>query len=134
MNTFGRTPSVTDKPEGAGASLRPGTVRRLGAYTTVRLTADGPAPVTVFVDGEIDLACADELTALLCGTLETHPQGIDVNLASVDFFDCRGLRVLLDARVCARRLGRYFAVGAHSPAVGRLLEMTNTRSLLTAPR
>jgi anti-anti-sigma factor len=132
MTTPERTPSFTDGPEApAHAGLRSGTVHRLNAYTTVRLTAHGPAPVTVFVTGDIDLACADELATLLRTTLDAHPQGMDLNLASVCFCDCRGLRALLTTQESARRDGRHFTLGPHSPIVARLLDLTNTRSVLT---
>lgn len=135
MNALDRTPPLTGEPAApARASLRPGAIHRLGMYTSVRLTVGGPAPATVSVEGDIDLARADELTDVLCATLEDHPQGIELDLASVRFIDCRGLRVLLTAQASARRHGRHFAVGAHSPSVARLLDMTDTRSLLTAPR
>jgi anti-anti-sigma factor len=135
MNTLDRTPSLADEHGvPAQAGLRPGAIHRLGAHTTVRMVADGPAPPTVFVAGEIDLACADELTAVLCATLEAHPQGIDLDLTSVCFFDCCGLRILLTVRASARRHGRHFAVGPHSATVARVLEMTNTGSLLIASR
>ncbi len=134
MTTLDRTPSFTDETEAlAEPSLRWGEVHRLGAYATVRLAARGPAPVAVLVAGELDLACADEFAMLLHSALDAYPQGIDLDLAAVRFCDCRGLNALLAARVFARRRGRYFAVGPHSPVVARLLALTGARSLLTAP-
>ena len=131
MTTLEQTPSFTDVP--AAASLRPGTVHRLGVRATVRLATRGPAPVTVFVAGEIDLACADELTTLLCSTVDAYPQGMDLDLASVRFCDCRGLAAVLTARASARGRGRHFALGSYSPIVARLLELTGARSVLTTP-
>jgi anti-anti-sigma factor len=131
MTTLDRTLCLTGEPEApARASPRSGTVHRLGERTTVRLVCDGPAPVAVIVSGELDLACADEFAAVLCATLDTRPQGVELDLASVRFCDCRGLGALLIARACARRRGRHFALGPHSPAVARLLELTGNRSIL----
>jgi anti-anti-sigma factor len=133
MATLERRPTLIDEPEAPSrASLRSGVVRRLGARTTVRLTVDGPAPAAVFVAGEIDLACADELAVVLCATLDAYPQGMDLDLAAVRFCDCRGLRALLTAQAFARRRGRHFALGRHSPAVARLLDLSDTRSAFTA--
>jgi len=135
MNKRDRTPSLTDEPKvPAQVGRRPGTVHRLGAYTTVRLATAGPAPVTVFVAGDIDLACADELARVLCTALDTHPQGIRLDLTSVRFLDCCGLRALMVARASAERHGRHFGLGPHSSSVARLLELTGTGSLLAAAR
>ena len=125
-----QTPSCADEP--AEASLRPGTVHRLGGRATIRLAIHGAAPVSVVVTGEIDLACTDELTTRLCAAVDAYPQGMELDLASVSFCDCRGLTAMLTAQIRARRLGRYFALGPHSPIVSRLLELTGTRSALTA--
>lgn len=135
MNTLDRMPSLADEPAvPAQTRPRPGTVHRLGAYTTVRMITHGPAPTTVRVDGEIDLACADEFADLLCAALDAHPHGIELDLTSVRFFDCRGLRALLIAQAAARAGGRHFALGPHSPAVARLLELTGGWASLTVPR
>jgi anti-anti-sigma factor len=134
MNTLDRTPPSPDEPEApAAASLRPGTVHRLGKRTTVRLATRGAAPVTVRVAGEIDLACADELTTLLRTALDAYPQGMELDLAEIGFCDCCGLTALLTTRACARRLGRHFALGPHSPNVARLLKLTGARAALTTP-
>jgi len=131
MTALDWTPSSADEPEDpAQTRLRPGAVRRLGKHATVRLTAHGSAPVTVFVAGDIDLACADELGAVLRTALDGYPQGIDLDLASVRFCDCLGLRTLLAVGACAGRLGRHFALGPHSPAIARLLELTGAQSVL----
>jgi anti-sigma B factor antagonist len=131
MTTLDLTPSFTD--DSAAASLLPGIVRKLGARATIRLATRGPAPVTVSITGEIDLACADDLATLLCASVDAYPQGIDLDLASVRFCDCRGLTSMLTARAHARHRGRHFALGPHSPTVARLLELTGTRSALTTP-
>jgi anti-sigma B factor antagonist len=134
MTTLDRTPSVANVSEAPAESrLRSGAVHKLGTYATICLVVRGPAPVTVFVTGDIDLACADQLAAVLHMTLDAYPQGIDLDLASVRFCDCRGLRALLAAQAFARRRGRPFALGPYSPIVARLLELTGTRSVLTNP-
>lgn len=129
MTTLDRTPSFALEPD--TASLRPGAVHRLGERASIRVATRGPAPVTVVVTGEIDLACSDELTAHLCTALDAYPQGIELDFASVSFCDCRGLTAMLTAQISARRLGRHFALGPHSPIVARLLELTGARSMLT---
>ena len=129
MTTLDQTPSYAEQP--AEASLRPGAVHWLGGRASIRLATRGAAPVAVVVTGEIDLACADEFTVQLCAALDAHPQGIELDLASVSFCDCRGLSAMLTAQLSARRLGRHFALGPHSPIVARLLELTGARSVLT---
>ena len=116
------------------AGLRAGAVHGLGKYATVRLAAEGPAPVTVIVAGEIDLACADELAAVLRTALDAYPQGITLDLSSVSFCDCRGLNALLTARALARRRDQPFALGPCSPSVARLLDLANAHDTLTTPR
>ncbi len=133
MTTLDRTSSSADGPRAAAAaSLRPGPVHRLGERTTIRLATRGSRPVAVVVAGEIDLACADELAVHLCATVDHYPQGVELDLASVRFCDCRGLSAVLTAQASARRLGRHFALGPHSPTVARLLELTGARSVLAA--
>lgn len=131
MTALDQMPSFTDEP--AAARLQPGVVHRLGAHASIRVATRGPDPVTVLVAGEIDLACSDEFTAYLCRALDAYPQGIELDLAAVGFCDCRGLTAMLTAQASARRLGRYFALGPHSPIVARLLELTGARSALATP-
>lgn len=129
MTTLDQKPPSTHQP--AKTNLRPGAVHRLGEHADIRLTTHGSAPITVALTGEIDLACADELTAHLCATLDAYPQGMELDLAAVTFCDCRGLAAMLTAQIKARHLGRHFALGPHSPIVARLLDLTGARSALT---
>jgi anti-anti-sigma factor len=54
---------------------------------------DGDPPV-LEVDGEIDLASADELRTALEEALASDPS-TEVDLSGVSFFDAAGLRILL---------------------------------------
>ena len=51
-------------------------------------------PPVLQVDGEIDLATADQLRAALEKALSAHPNVV-VDMAGVSFFDAAGLRVVL---------------------------------------
>jgi anti-anti-sigma factor len=96
-------------------------------HVAIRLPRAGGGPTTAIVAGELDLACADELAAILCRTLDDSPTGLRIDLGGVEFCDCAGLRALLRARKFARDHGRSFTLERSSPAMDLILRITDTR-------
>ena len=100
----------------------------------IQITPGGKA-VWVQVAGELDFATAPALAAALESAMR-HELAVVVELDQLDFMDCSGLRVLLDAAERAGASGGSVAVTRVRPPVHRLLELTDamTRLRLTSPR
>ena len=116
------------RPDAAGAA--PGSVpsrvhraEPLGMHAAIVVTSDGQGPASAAVTGELDLACADALTAALCSALDEHAAGVLLDLAAVDFFDCAALHALERARDHAAHRGRRFALERSSAAVDLVLDL-----------
>lgn len=89
---------------------RESTMSRLPAYTplggrggfgtsaTFRMAPRGPGRALAVISGEVDAECAGDLERCIIGALNTHPEGLDLDMSQVSFFDCSGLNVLLRAR------------------------------------
>jgi anti-anti-sigma factor len=90
----------------------------------MRIQDDGDT-LLVQPQGEVDLATVPELAAALGRCSNTHRLVI-CDLSEVTFMDSTGLRALVDAR---RREPERFVLGATSPQVQRLLDLTGTSSL-----
>jgi anti-anti-sigma factor len=82
----------------------------------------------VRVRGDVDIVNADRIEDLLERLLQSGDDDVVLDLGAVEFMDSSGLHVLLAAR--ARHPGR-FHLGRTSPRVDRLLDITDTRVLLT---
>ena len=78
--------------------------------------------------GDIDLASAEQLREELRVTIERGATVLD--LAEVAFCDSSGLRVLLESDRLARQHGTSLRLAAPSPAVERLLDITEAGSVL----
>jgi anti-sigma B factor antagonist len=78
--------------------------------------------------GELDLASADELDAVIRDAEETEVGQIVVDLSGVSFLDSTGLRALLSAKM--RSDGRLRYHPSCHDAVTRLLQATGTLALL----
>ncbi len=90
-----------------------------------------PGTVQVVVSGEIDFENATCLREVLLAALLSHRATLLVDLERVTFCDCAGLNTLLTARRAALRAGRSLHITAAGRRVERLLNLTDTRSLLT---
>ncbi|GLX17605.1 MULTISPECIES: STAS domain-containing protein [Streptomyces] len=94
--------------------------------------ADGHLKVAV--SGEIDILSAPQLRVTLDEALSDGARVVEVDFSGVEFCDCYGLGVLLDARrrateqAIALRLVR-----VTSPLVQRLLRRTGTAAALLGP-
>ncbi|MEV5775099.1 anti-sigma factor antagonist [Streptomyces antimycoticus] len=102
-----------------------------------------PVPVTLNVDavgdrlivtasGEFDLESGQVLQQTLSDALDHAVGGLELDLAGVEFCDCSTLNVLLRVRHRALQASKSFILCATSPAVARLLALTNTLPLFTA--
>lgn len=87
---------------------------------------------TVFLTGDLDLSCMDDLRGALDRALETSDD-IQVDLSGARIVDSMGIRELLRAQALAVKAGKKFGVVAPSPKVRRLLRAANAAGLLTSP-
>jgi len=98
--------------------------------STVRRASNG---VVVFGHGELDLATAPLFEAALAAQLRYRPRSLTLDLSAVTFIDCAGLNVLLHARIHAGHSHTDLHLGPVSSQVARLLTLTGTLALFTAP-
>jgi anti-anti-sigma factor len=72
---------------------------------TIEVQRDPSGAVRLLVEGEIDLATADQLDDALKEAEQVNPESIVLDLSALRFIDSSGLRVLLmSARRCIRAL------------------------------
>lgn len=96
---------------------------------TVRQRADGHLKVAL--SGEIDILSAPQLRVTLDEALSEGVRTVEVDLSGVEFCDCYGLGVLLEARRRASERGTVLRLaGVTSPLVRRLLHQTGTAAAL----
>lgn len=89
--------------------------------------------VVLIVTGDLDLATAPGLQALLVAVPDDAPQVV-VDLGGVEYLGCAGLRPLLEAQ---QRFGDRLRLRRVRPAVQRLLELaelTTTFAVVGAAR
>ncbi|GAA1086937.1 hypothetical protein GCM10009579_04750 [Streptomyces javensis] len=114
-------------------------------YVTALQHMQPPVPMTLNVDavgdrlivtasGEFDLESGQVLQQTLSDALDHAVGGLELDLAGVEFCDCSALNVLLRVRHRALQASKSFILCAISPAVARLLALTNTLPLFTAER
>lgn len=102
--------------------------------STVSVTFEpGPERVLARLHGEIDMDDASTLRANLTAALQSSRHGLDVDMSDITFCDSSGLHVLLDLNKIATGSGKSLVLTAASHPVARLLEITGTRELFTAP-
>ena len=89
--------------------------------------------VIVVASGELDIDTAPQLEGVLAAALGRSRSGVDLDLSRVAFCDCCGLNGLLRVRRRALDQGKALVVRAASVSVTRLLALTDTFDLLTAP-
>ncbi len=82
--------------------------------------------VCVVPVGELDLASRGRLLEQLEYLQDAGFQRVTLDLRQLEFIDCSGLHVILDADARARAEGADFGVIPGSPAVRRLFELTGT--------
>ncbi|MEU9187486.1 ANTAR domain-containing protein [Streptomyces sp. NPDC048484] len=93
-------------------------------------SADGRTTVTAV--GEIDMDTCPELQLSLNKALSESARGVDLELSGVDFCDCSGLNALLLIHRRAASEGKTVVVRSASPAIERLLTLSQTSSLFAS--
>jgi anti-anti-sigma factor len=94
--------------------------------------SEGGGRVTISVSGEFCLDNSHELRRTLHDALARSAEGVDLDLGRMTFADCSALNELLAARAQAVAAGKTITVTAVSPAVERLLTLTDTYALFSA--
>lgn len=98
------------------------------------LTAElqgAPPELRVVLRGELDLHTAPTLRQRLLDAAAAGAERVVVDCRALEFVDSAGLRALLVARDELRSGSVAVVVADPSPAVGRVLDMTNLRASLT---
>jgi anti-anti-sigma factor len=93
----------------------------------------GGERITIGMRGEVDHAARQQVHDNLVKALDASQQGLDLDLADVSFWDCSALGALLEARQHAVTQGKSMTLLTASPIVRRVLDLTGTTSLFTAP-
>ncbi|MDX2703624.1 STAS domain-containing protein [Streptomyces sp. PA03-6a] len=114
--------------------LPPGGTRSFADRATLSLAARGTDGAVAVITGEVDAGCAADLERCLIAAMRAHPEGLELDLSGVTFFDCSGLNALLEARTFDGRGGGILTIKVMSPPVARVLDLTETRALLTRGR
>jgi anti-sigma B factor antagonist len=83
----------------------------------------------VFLRGELDISAEERLGQLLSAVMDDG-WDVDLDLERVSFIDSTGLHVLLTAQRAAHDRGLRVSIVNASTCVERILELTNTGSLL----
>lgn len=95
---------------------------------------DAGGAVELAVDGEIDMATADDLeAALLAAVTSPGVTGVVVDVAGVTFCDSSGLAVLDRAHAAASRKGVRLRLVNARPAVRQVLMVVDMWEALTQP-
>lgn len=94
-------------------------------------TQNGSDQVLVSVQGEVDLATAPELEAVLEQALQGAAKQLVVDLREVGFLDSSGLSLLVRQDRRARRISRRLIVIKGPPQVQQVFEMTGLSEYLT---
>ncbi|SEE24539.1 STAS domain-containing protein [Streptomyces sp. Ag109_O5-10] len=98
----------------------------------VPFESEGGGRVAVSVSGEFCLDNSHELRRTLHDALARTAEGVDLDLGGMTFADCSALNVLLAARAQAVAAGKTITVTVVSPAVERLLTLTDSYALFSA--
>jgi len=86
--------------------------------------------VEVPLDGDVDIASADEIEARIRSAEAIEPSVILIDLRQVSFLDSSGLRLILGAAVRAEAAGRRLVLVRGPERVQRVFELTNLLSRL----
>jgi len=85
----------------------------------------------VVVSGDVDTGTADAFEERLGRIIDAGARAIDLDLASLDFIDSWGLRVLITVRDRVEVLGGQMRITAATDQVCRLLTMTGLDGMLS---
>jgi anti-sigma B factor antagonist len=97
-------------------------------FRVERRDDDGTAVVAVF--GEVDLATAPELKAVLLAAVASGATNIVLDLSGTDFLDSTGLGAVVTAYKRVRAHDGHMRVVVGNPRVRRVFEITNLDRVL----
>lgn len=93
--------------------------------------ADSTVPgALVVASGELDLATAPQLRAVLVAAVEAPGAGACLDLSGITFIDSYGLRVLIEVHKLAQRVQRRLMLVASSPVVANLFAITGLEQVM----
>lgn len=87
---------------------------------------ESPPIALIQVRGEIDLSTRDEFRTVAARLVEVGYGDVTVDLRAVSFIDCAGLQALISLREHIHASGGSLRLRGISPAVSRLLTLTNS--------
>ena len=91
----------------------------------------GPDWVSTEVEGELDLATADQLTEILTRELGDG-RSVFLDLSLVDFIDSTGLAAIVNAQHCAAASGTTLQLCSEMrPQPRRLMELTGVLTMVS---
>lgn len=99
---------------------------RDGEVRLERAAAPEAGQAVVDLAGELDLAVAGDLRALLEGVAADGPQLVVIDVTEVSFIDSTVLREILRAHHAVTGAGGRMVIAGPQPAVERLLQLTGT--------
>lgn len=85
------------------------------------------------VEGEIDLATADDFQRMALEALDGNGLGLTLDLSRVTFMDCAGLNVLLVVHRTARARGGHLDIVGVTDPVTRLLVLAGLDATFALP-
>mgnify|MGYP002144327331 CR=1 FL=1 len=91
------------------------------------------APHRIALDGEVTIYRAAEIRELLLTELARHPEGLEINLASVSEIDSSGVQLLMAAKRAAQAAEQTLSLVHHSDAVVDVLELFNLAGFFGDP-
>jgi anti-sigma B factor antagonist len=93
-------------------------------------SVDDGDTVRVVLDGELDLACAQQMEEHMVAVDEQRPKRVVIDLGGLAFLDSTGLRLLLQADTRAREHGYELLLRPGAAAVQRVFEVTGALDVL----
>lgn len=94
------------------------------------VVVDEDSPAVLNLRGELDLAATSATKAKLFEDLVEREGAVVVDATELEFIDSTGIRLLLELKRKFDEVGRSFSLGAASPAVERVLDLSGVRSVL----
>jgi anti-sigma B factor antagonist len=113
--------SEPQDPNAAAQGREPELRPRTGANLAIQQHLAGGRH-TVLIAGELDMASAPELEALI-SQLASHPGEIVLDLKGLTFMDSTGVRLILRMLELCRENGCGFSLRSLTPQVRRLLDV-----------
>ncbi|WP_159944182.1 MULTISPECIES: STAS domain-containing protein [unclassified Nocardiopsis] len=93
-------------------------MHRLGLSTRVESRS-----VIVAIEGELDIATADDLQQHIQSAIKDHGPWLILDLSGLDFMDSSGLNVIINAYRTVRELGGSLALAALNERVTKVVRL-----------